>query len=260
MTLQHDDKQSLVRLAKRGARKVLPSAAVRFIQRMRGKSLHYIPLGSVRFGDLRRVTPISENFGWGRGTPIDRYYIEGFLHRNCRDVRGRVLEIGDNFYTERFGGAQVEQSDVLSVESYNPKATFVGDLTLPGTLPEAAFDCIIFTQTLQYMFDPRAAVASLFRALKRDGVLLLTVPSQGSQVDGAAWGVSWYWWFTSAAIRRVLELSFRPEAVTVETYGNVFVATAFHYGVVVEEVEIGELDASDPGFSVIASARAVKTQ
>ena len=62
------------------------------------------PLGRVRFGDLRRVDPIDGYFGYGRGLPIDRYYIEGFLARHAGDVHGRVLEIGDNTYTRRFGG------------------------------------------------------------------------------------------------------------------------------------------------------------
>ena len=61
--------------------------------------------------------------------------------------------------------------------SRTQNATFVGDLTQSDTLPEAVFDCIVLTQTLQYIFDIRAAVATLFRALKPGGVLLLTVNS-----------------------------------------------------------------------------------
>ena len=54
-------------------------------------------------GDLARTTPISTNFGFDRGLPIDRYFIEKFLNGNNQDIRGRVLEIGDNDYTARFG-------------------------------------------------------------------------------------------------------------------------------------------------------------
>ena len=212
----------------------------------------------MRFGDLRRLSPISPNFGWDRGTPIDRYYIEEFLARNAGDIRGRVLEIGDDAYTRRFGGAHVDRSDILSVEASNPKATFVGDLTQSATLPKSAFDCIVLTQTLQYVFDIHAAIATLFRALKPGGVLLLTVPSFRSQVDGRAWGATWYWWFTSAAIRRLLEELFRPEAVTVDTFGNIFVATAFHFGIALEELTHRELGHSDSEFPVVVVARAVK--
>jgi SAM-dependent methyltransferase len=152
----------------------------------------------------------------------------------------------------------VERSDILSVEASNPKATFVGDLTQTSTLPESTFDCIVLTQTLQYIFDVRTAVATLHRALKPGGILLLTVPSVRSQVDGHAWGATWYWWFTSAAIRRLLEELFQPEAVTVDTFGNIFVATAFHFGIALEELQPGELDLSDAEFPVIVAARAIK--
>lgn len=36
-------------------------------------------IGAVDLGDLRRPRPISADFGADRGTPIDRYYIHGFL-------------------------------------------------------------------------------------------------------------------------------------------------------------------------------------
>ena len=84
------------------------------------------------------------------------------------------------------------------------------------------------------------------------------MPSVRSQIDGSAWGATWYWWFTPAAIRRLLEGSFQTDAVTVDTYGNIFVATAFHFGIALEEVKPNELDASDPEFPVIVTARAIK--
>ena len=62
------------------------------------------PVGRVRFGDLRRLTPISRYFGFDRGLPVDRYYIERFLARNASEIAGRVLEVGDDGYTRRFGG------------------------------------------------------------------------------------------------------------------------------------------------------------
>ena len=65
-----------------------------------------LPLRKVRnFDRLRRVTPINRDWGSDRVTGIDRYYIEKFLDAHARDVRGRVLEIQDSYYTRRFGGA-----------------------------------------------------------------------------------------------------------------------------------------------------------
>jgi hypothetical protein len=53
-----------------------------------------------RWGNLRRTAPFSDNWGWDRGTPIDRVYIERFLREHAEDVRGDVLEIGGRYYTE----------------------------------------------------------------------------------------------------------------------------------------------------------------
>src|SRR5687768_11068110 len=60
------------------------------------------PVGRVRFGSLRRLTPISRQFGLDRAERercIDIAFIEQFLVRHRADIRGRVLEIGDNRYT-----------------------------------------------------------------------------------------------------------------------------------------------------------------
>src|SRR6185503_9917132 len=60
--------------------------------------------------------PLSHDWGFERGTPIDRYYIERFLDRRRGDVRGRVLEIKDDAYTRRYGSG-VERADVLDVDA-----------------------------------------------------------------------------------------------------------------------------------------------
>ena len=76
-----------------------------FMERREGERASIPESGKVTFGDLRRLTPISTNFfGFERGRPIDRYYIEKFLDQHADDVRGRVLEVQEDDYTTRFGG------------------------------------------------------------------------------------------------------------------------------------------------------------
>lgn len=215
------------------------------------------PVGRVRLGDLRRVTPISRSFGLDRGLPVDRYYIERFLLRNASEILGRVLEVGDDGYTRRFGGSRVTCSDVLHVRAGNPRATFVGDVTDPRVLPDDAFNCIIFTQTLQLIYDVRAAVVQLHRALAPGGVLLVTAPGI-SQIDLGEWGSTWFWSFTPAAMERLFGGVFGADAVMVQRYGNVFAATTFLQGLAVEELETGDLDPVDRAYPVIVSVRARK--
>jgi SAM-dependent methyltransferase len=227
------------------------------------KELSQIPLGAVRFGDLKRLSPISRDWGYDRGTPVARYHIENFLDRHAGDVRGRVLELASNDYTKRFGGIRVEQSDVLAVETTNPNATIVGDLAQESTLPEAAFDCIIFTQAFQYIYDTRRGLEILYRALKPGGVLLTTVPGIGPMGDHPGYPEKpdrwpWYWIFTLAALRRLMEDQFGEDAVATEAHGNIFIATACLYGLALEELDSSDLKVDDPRFPVTIAARAIK--
>ncbi|OKO68122.1 hypothetical protein AC630_39300 [Bradyrhizobium sp. AS23.2] len=213
------------------------------------------PVGHVRWGDLRRTAPISRNL-WDRGLPIDRYYIESFLAANAGDVAGRVLEVKDNTYTRRFGGTRVTNSDVLDVNPANPHATIVADLNAAGNLPGNAFDCIIITQTLQYVFDVASAIEELHRSLKPGGALLATVP--GITPIDQELRDSTYWTFTDRSMRRLFEHHFPLTHLTVVSHGNVLSAVASLQGLSVDDLRPEELSPCDADFAVVITVRATK--
>ncbi len=215
--------------------------------------------GALDLGDLRRRTPISTNWGFERGQPVDRYYIEGFLERAAGDIHGRVLEIEDNVYTRRYGGDRVTTSDVLHVIEGNPRATIVGDLTAADHIPSNTFDCIVLTQVLQLIYDTRAALHTLHRILKPGGVLLATFPGL-SRISHEEWEGSWYWQFTSASSKRLLAEAFPGGDVQVEAHGNVLTTTGFLYGMATRELTPAELDAHDPDFEMLIAVRARKAE
>jgi glycosyltransferase involved in cell wall biosynthesis len=216
-------------------------------------------VGGVKLGDFARTSPISNSFGFDRGKPIDRYYIENFLAKQSSHIRGRVLEIGDNSYTVRFGGADVGKSDILHVDASNPGATIVGDLSDSDVLPSDTFDCIVLTQTLHLVYDMRKALANLARSLKQDGVLLVTVPGI-TPVDRGEWRYTWYWSLTELALAQLLAESFDPRDSLTVKFGNVFAAVCFLQGLGVSEVPTAKLDVMDPAFPVVIGARVVKRQ
>ena len=78
-------------------------------------------------GGLRRTSPVSRVFGLDRGTAIDRYYIEKFLTKSSALIGGVVLEIGDDYYTKKYGGSRVTRSEILHAVEGNAKATLIGD-------------------------------------------------------------------------------------------------------------------------------------
>ena len=221
--------------------------------------LQWPRVGTVKDKSFWRLTPISRIFGLDRGLPIDRYYIERFLSAHASDIRGCVLEIGDAFYTRKFGGDRVTKSDVLHVVRGNPEATIVADLTCADSIPSDTFNCIICTQTLQMIYDMRAALHHLYRILKPGGVLLAT--SHGISKIGRRgaidhWGE--YWRLTAQSARRLFEENFPAKNIDVKTYGNVLTAIAFLHGLGAEELHTEELGYFDPDYEVLISIRSIK--
>ncbi|MGY1735360.1 methyltransferase domain-containing protein [Geodermatophilus sp. SYSU D00684] len=197
-----------------------------------------------RFGDLRRTEPLSE---WGspRGRPVDRWYIERFLDGHAGRVHGHALEVKDDAYARRYGASVV---DVVDVDPGNERATLVGDLCLPGTLPPAAFDVAVVTQTLQYVADPPAAVRHLLASLRPGGCLLVTVPTLSRLTDGSD---RWRW--TPPGLEDLLRPAAPPGAdVRVEGLGNGLAARAFLFGLAAEDLDDDVLGRTDPCYPLIA--------
>jgi glycosyltransferase involved in cell wall biosynthesis/SAM-dependent methyltransferase len=246
-------------MIKTAARRLIPLTVRRRLGSWGQGSAYCPPVGSVRLGMLRRLSPVSRVWGFDRGLPVDRYYIERFLSAYTADIQGHVLEIGDNTYTRKYGSSQDVQSDVLHPVPGNPRATIIADLSQGENIPSESFDCIICTQTLMFIFDVQKAMRTLYRILKPGGVLLMTlagVSHQISRLDMERWGD--YWRFTSLSAQRLCASAFPPANVRVEAHGNVLAAVAFLHGLAREELRREELDTKDPDYEVLITVRAVK--
>jgi len=211
---------------------------------------------SVRWGNLRRLQPFSRSWGFDRGLPIDRVYIEAFLKECADDIKGTVLEVQDSRYTRLFGGERVARAEVLDIDPHNHNATIVADLNAANNLPDDSFDCIILTQTLQLIFEVRSALKDLHRSLKPGGVLLVTVP--GITKTQIKLEDTWYWCFTATSMQRLLDELFGEGQTRVTKYGNLLTAVAFLEGLAASELSEDELAATDPEYQVIVAARSVK--
>lgn len=220
-------------------------------------------MSASRTGDAPEILlpaePLSREFGFERpGRPIDRWYIERFLERHRADVRGRVLEVAEDTYTQWYGDGEVVSNDVLYAAKGEPAATVVGNLVTGEGLPTAAYDCFICTQTFQFIYGVRAAIAGARDVLAPGGVLLATLPalSQTSRLDRERWGD--YWRFTRQSAERLFGEAFGADNVEVEAHGNVRTAAAFLYGLGADELTQEDRERDDDEYELLITVRATR--
>lgn len=238
-----------------------PSSLVR---RIRARMAREVRVRRRLFGyafrpNIWRIEPISRQFGFDRGTPVDRVYIEQFLRREAAAIRGHVLETEHDIYTRRFGGNRVVRCDILYRDPGLNRTTIVADLTDAPQIADCSFDCIILVHTLQYIFDIAAALQTCHRILKPGGALLAAVPfiGQYSADDREKWGE--YWRFSTMALDRLVGDVFGQGNVRTAAFGNALTATCFLHGIAAEELSTAEIDHYDPDYDLIVTAVARKT-
>lgn len=203
---------------------------------------------------IRDLEPLSSKFGFDRGTPINRYYIEHFLEQHADAIHGTCLEIHDAAYTRRFGGKRITHSDVLDIDSSNKEATVYADLRSMPHVPSNTYDCIILTHTLGMIDDCAAAVGECYRILKPGGSLLITSAALGPLVEQQPS----FWRFTESSMRYILAKHFSNTAIQVESFGNVLVGQYVLTGLAQEELTTKELTYNDKRFPVVIAAVARK--
>lgn len=220
--------------------------------RKRGRELAILASGRARlaFG----VAPLSHRWGYDRGMPLHRYYLEQFLAEASKDIRGACLEFHSAVYTRRFGGSAVERADILHIDDSNPQATIIADLTKPNSIPSNTFDCIVCTHVLHLILDLDRAIAELHRILKPGGVLLVAVP----QVSMCQPEFHELWRFTAEGLQAVLARSFPATNVMCRSYGNSLTSAGEIRGLAAREFRKTELDFHDPRFGIEVCGRAVK--
>jgi peptidoglycan/xylan/chitin deacetylase (PgdA/CDA1 family) len=211
----------------------------------------------IDWGELRRTDPVSRDWGYDRGIPIDRRYIDEFLAAHSSDVRGAVLEVQEDEFTRAYGGPRVSASTVVDVDASNGRASVLADLRCAPGIPADHFDCIILTQTLHVIDDMPAVLRECHRILKPGGVLLATVPA-ASRVCLEYGRDGDFWRTTPAGARALMRTSFAPSAVSTSVFGNVLTNVAFLHGLATTELADADFGQHDPYVPAITGIRARK--
>ena len=202
---------------------------------------------------LSSVEPVSRLFGFDRGTPIDRYYMDKFLTDNTIAMPNpqNTFEVGESTYSEKF--YKNANHEILMFEKGM-------DLTRPETIRQNYYDVFICTQVFNFIYDVKDAIRAAFSLLRDGGIMLCTVAGNISQVSRSDMeNYGHFWGFTYLGIQRLVEETFGVQNVKVFPYGNAMAATAFIQGVAVEDLEEKEkLDMIDPDYAITVGIVAKK--
>ena len=202
------------------------------------------------------LEPISLKYGYDRGTPIDRSYIEDFILKYQHLIKGVCLEVHDTAYLKKYGGSNVTKADALDVDTSNGLANVFGDLrNLKGVVADNTYDCLVINHTLNLLDDIESGIGECYRILKPGGTLLVTLPGPIAPVNDSKLS---YWRLTKNAARYLMAKHFDLNKTIVETYGNVVAGQAFLTGLSAEELTKEEIMHHDPRFPIAVTIKATK--
>ena len=229
-----------------GLKKLIGSISSRFI-RLTGRN---------RFLVLEELQPFSRDFGYSYCTPVDRFYINNFIHKHAKDIRGKIYEIGDDQYSSKFSQ---KNSLIVILNAHDKYSDSIRiDLNEKNFNLYNSADCIVLTQTLNFVYNFQNAISEVFNILKPGGVCLLTVAglSQISRFDMNRWGD--FWRFTDLSIKSMLSENFT--IFEVESFGNYYASVSFLAGIPLEKLNQELLNFNDEDYQLIIGARMEKTK
>jgi len=209
-----------------------------------------------RWGNLRRVAPFSTDFGFDRGTPIDRFYLHRFLDRNRASIAGDVLEIQTPMYTRAFG-RDVRNAHGIDINP-DARATYTCDLAdADGLVPSDRYDCFLLPNTLCVLRRIEPCLRQALRVVKPGGVILAStaafVPLTPDYPD--------YWHLSADGWKEVAARAWPGadvENVEIQAHGNCLAASAAMLGLAAEELTPGELEVNDARYPVLITLKCVK--
>lgn len=167
------------------------------------------------------------------------------------------MELLNDNYIKKFGEDKVIKSDILDIDKNNKNASIVDDIRDLRKIKDNTYDCIILTQVLQFIDDVPAAISECHRILKKDGVILATVPSLG-RVDCSSGEDYDFWRFTTASVNLLFSKIFDKSKILVSSAGNVRTGIYFLAGLSIQDVPKKILEENDRNFPNIITIKAKK--
>ena len=206
-----------------------------------------------QWGNLRRTSPLSDSYGFDRGTPIDRFYLHRFLDANRAAITGDVLEIQVSSYTQRYGSNLRDVHTVDVNATFNP--TYHCDLAAAaGIIARDRYDCFLLPNTLQHVERIDDALREALRVVRPGGTILASnavLVRLNSPTDD-------FWRLSAAGWRKLAERAWPGCEIEIQASGNCLAAVAAMYGLALEELSERELLVQDDRYPVLVTIRCRK--
>ena len=210
------------------------------------------PPGQINFGELRQPPLFQCDVNYSQGQGLDQYYIEQFLRREARLMKRRVLEIGSDCMPE-FGGSRTATTTSIP---FAQETQLLSDL---AALKDNTYDAVVMVQVLQFIFDLHAVLRYAYRVLIPGGILLAAMPGT-CYVPNHADGRRPYWGFTGLSVRTLLGSTFPARSINIQSFGNVFVATAHVQHLAAQDLTRTELNHRDEHYPFVVTFKAEKLE
>jgi len=200
------------------------------------------------------LEPYSRMNATERGKAVDRVYIERFLEAHKADIKNTVMEIASSDYIDMYGEDKVDKKIILHVKGWG-KDAIKGNLETREGLTDNMVDCLICTQTLQYIYNLKAVAINIYKILKPGGVALITVPGikSISLFDNENWGEKWS--FTVKSLYETFEPVFGEDNVEINSYGNVKIAVSYLYGLCAQDLDNSDFEYNDEMYPFLLTVR-----
>jgi SAM-dependent methyltransferase len=209
------------------------------------------PFGTVELGDFSRAQPLCPDYGYSRGTPIDRFYLGQFVAEIRDLVLGATLEIGGRRTNkDRYGFGRVTEYVTMDIHKH-AQVDVIGDAHHSETHPPERFNSIVLFNVLEHCQEPWIVVNNLYRWLKVGGLAFCVVPN-AQRVHGDPKD---YWRILPDAFSSLFK---RFAIIKLKTYGNLLTVHSSLSGIAAEELTPESLEANNSDYPVMTCIVAQK--
>lgn len=205
------------------------------------------PVGKVRWGRLRTVTPLG---AVAPGESVEHHYLRGYLDAHRDRLAGHLVEVRGSIPVASLVSGPAPWEHLTRVGFDELEDGVVG-------LPAAGgADAIVIGDALSFVADPGALCAALRDLLRPGGSIIAMVPGLAPPLPLD--GVAAHRTFSQMALERILTESFGNPPTEVRTFGNPLAALCMLHRLPATAITAEELWWPHQDFPVTVAAIATR--